>query len=57
MDVSNQLSQVPIRLTENRLVAALKEVPYLFVLAVVVLAVAGQDSLHNPADEIILHLD
>ena len=34
-------AQVPIRLTENRLVAALKEEPDLFVFAVVILAVAG----------------
>ena len=41
MDVSHQLAQIAIRLTENRLVAAVKEMPNLFVPAVVVLAVAG----------------
>jgi len=55
-DVSHQTPPGIVRLTENRLIAALKEVP-VSVLWVVVLACNGQDSLHNPADEIILHLD
>lgn len=57
MDVSNQLAQIAIRLTENRLVPSLKEMADLLVLSVMVLAIAGKHPLHDPADEIILHLD
>ncbi len=41
MYVSHQFAEIAIRLAENRLVAALKEVPDLFVLTIVVLAKAG----------------
>jgi hypothetical protein len=70
VNVSNQLAEIPIGLAENRLVAALKQVPLCsaphnleaniraqsFVLAVVVLAVGGEDSLHDPANRIVLQL-
>lgn len=57
MNVSNQLAEITIRLAENRLVSALKNVPDLFVLAIVILAVARQHSLHDSADRIVLHFD
>ena len=56
VNVSTQLAEVPIRLTENRLVPSLKHVPNLFVLAIVVLTIAGQDPLHDAANRIVLHL-
>jgi len=57
VDVTHKLGQVAIRLAENRLVAALKNVADLLVLAIVILAVAGQHSLHYAADWSVLHLD
>lgn len=41
MDLSHQFAEIAIRLAENRLVAALKEMPDLFVLAIAVLAIGG----------------
>ena len=41
MDVPDEFAEILIRLAEDRLVAALKEVPDLLVLSVMVLAVGG----------------
>ena len=57
MDVPDQFAEITIGLTEDRFVAPLKDVPDLFVFAIVILAVAGQYSLHDSAKGIVLHLD
>jgi hypothetical protein len=57
MDVSHEFSEVAVGLAQYRLIAALKDVTHLLVFSVVVLAVAGKDSLHDAADWIVLHLD
>src|SRR6185503_19715689 len=57
MDVPDEFAEIAIGLTEDRFVAPLKHVADLFVLAIVILAVAGQHSLHDSAKGIVLHLD
>lgn len=57
MDVPNELAEILIRLTEDGLIAALKQVSDLLVLSVVELAVGGQHSLHDVTNGIALHLD
>jgi len=55
--VSNQLAQIAIRLAENRFIAPLKQVPNPLVLAIVVLTVASQETLHDFAYLIFLPFD
>jgi hypothetical protein len=57
MNVPNQLSQIAIRLTEDRLISPLKQVANLLVLSVVILTVSGQQSVHCPTDRILDHLN
>jgi hypothetical protein len=52
--VSNQLRQIAIRLAAYRLVPSLKQVPNLLVLAIEILAVAGQQTLYDTAYLIVL---
>jgi hypothetical protein len=57
VNVPDKLSQVLIALAEYRLVTPLEQVTRLSVLAIVILAISGQESLHDPADGVILPLD
>ena len=57
VDVLHQLAQIPIRLARKRLIAALKQVADPGVLSIVILAVGGQHSLHDPVDRIVAHLE
>ncbi len=55
MYVADQLGEVAIGLAENGFVPALKEVPDFLVFSIVVLTVGGEQSLHDPADRMVLH--
>ena len=57
MNIANKLAQIFVALTKNGLVPALENVPDLALLPVIVLAVAGQHSLHDPADRFPLPFD
>jgi len=57
MDISHQLAEISIRLAKDGFVTALKNVPCLSIFSVIVLAVAGQDPLHYPANRFGLPLD
>lgn len=57
VDVPHQLAEVPVRLAQHRLVPALEHMPYLLVLPVIVLAVAGQHPVHDPPHRLRLPLD
>jgi hypothetical protein len=57
MNVTDKLSEVLIALAENCLVASLKQVAGLSVLAIVILAVGCQQPLHDSADGVLLSLD
>jgi hypothetical protein len=57
MDVGHQLAEKAIALTENPLVATSKAVADVLLLSVVILALAGEDPLHGPADPIVVHFD
>ena len=57
MNIPDKLGEVLIALAEDRLLSPLKQVPGLSVLAIVILAVRGEEPLHDSADGVLLPLD
>jgi len=57
MNITHQLRQILIRLTENRLVAALQQVPDLAISPIVILAIPVQQPVHDAANWVLLALD
>jgi len=57
MYVPDQFAEIFVSLTHYGPVSTLKQVPDLLVLAVMVLAVRCEHSLHNATNRVILHLD
>jgi hypothetical protein len=57
VNVPHEFGEVLIALAEDRLVASLKQVADLSVLAIVILAIGGEEPLHHPADVVILSFD
>jgi hypothetical protein len=57
MNITHQFRQIPIRLTEDRFVAALQQVPDLAISPIVILAIPGQQPVHDPAYWVLLALD
>lgn len=57
MNVADKFGEVLITLAEYRLVSSLEQVTGLSVLAIVILAIGGQESLHDPADGVIAPFD
>jgi hypothetical protein len=57
VNVADEFGKVLIALAEYRLVTPLQQVTRLSMLAIVILAIGGQESLHNPADGVILPFD
>jgi hypothetical protein len=56
MDVAYELSEVPICLAKDPFIPSLKQVANLPILSIVILAVSGQQGLHDLTDRIVLHL-
>src|SRR5438094_499679 len=54
MNITDELGHISVALTENRLMPALKQVSDFAISPVVVLAVPGQDPLHDPPDRVRL---
>ena len=57
MDVTDQLAEILIRLTENRFVPSLQEMPDASMSTVIILAIAGQHAVHDPPDRVRLPFD
>jgi hypothetical protein len=55
MDVTDQLQEISILITEDRPVSALKKVPYLAVSLVKVTCISKQKGLHQSAERKLVH--
>lgn len=57
MNIADEGAQIHVRLTKDRFVSPLKNVPDFAVFSIVILAVSGQHSKHYPPDRLRLPFD